>query len=118
MAFRRLGASLALPAFPMGIHKVEADIEEQHRDDEELECDLEGERLRAVERLREGVEDRFNHLDAFVDLAPESIESEPAIEPDGLPGGVVAARICERAFEIGEIENERLKLAAQSLELA
>ncbi len=74
----------------------------------ELERDLEGQRLEVIERFRERIEDRFDDLDAFVDLAPEatarpSRRAEPAIEPaTGLARrSEVAAGLVERAFEFG-----------------
>ena len=86
-----------------GIHKVESDIDEQDRHDDELECDLEGQRLAVIERFGERIEDGLDDFDAFVDLAPEPAQAQPAAEPaveaDGPPVGQVAVGVRERTFD-------------------
>ena len=87
------------------IHEVKPDIEQQQRDDDELECDLKSQRLEMIERFLERIEDRFNHFDTLVDLGPEAIEAqvpaEPAIDCGGGRRRQVAARICKRPFDCG-----------------
>ncbi len=44
--------------------------------------------------------------------------AEPAVEADGTRARTVAERVCERAFKMGQVENDRLERAPQCSELA
>ena len=85
--------------------EIESDIEQQHSHDDELERDLEGQRLKVIERFLEGIENRLDHIDALIDFATPAVEAEPgfenAVQSDWTARGKMAAGVRERALEFG-----------------